>query len=127
MKSSVLILILVFFIKSGDSKAAAEFTWLNKTNCTMTVTFKDASMNIIFSTSSSGGAPLCLSGVATIEIADACGAVQVFDPCGNFISFSGIKCFCNPNIWVVHFNRDICTPAGNLCGPGATVLSFSVY
>ena len=121
------ILILAFFATTADSKADAEFTWVNKTNCPITVIFKDASMNVIFSTSAFGGAPVCLSGVATIEIADACGAIQIFDPCGNFISFSGVKCFCNPNIWVVHFSRDVCTPAGNLCGPGSTIINFSVY
>ena len=123
----------LFFLASFESKATNyEFTWVNTTSCTVTVTVKDALNTVLYSSSSGTTSAVCLTNAFTVEITDNCGYTVIYDACGNFLSSSGTKCtncVCSPlpcRSWVETLGSN-CGPASpTICGPGSLLLTVSV-
>lgn len=120
----IAILSFVLFLASFESKAAAEFTWINHTGCALTVSFYDASSTLLYSSSSCCGAATCISGISYIEITDACGGVWRYTACGVLMSGypTGTPCAC---VWTPNWGGT-CGPAGGMCGPGSTLITIDI-
>lgn len=119
----IAILSCMLFLASFESKAAAEFTWINNSGCALTITFKNSLNAVIYTTSTSGGPAVCLTGINTIEITDACGGLWIYNACGVLSAPpSGTPCACS---WIPNWGGS-CGPAGGLCGPGSTLLTLNI-
>jgi hypothetical protein len=120
----MVILLCAIFLANAEVKAATEFTWVNNTGCALTITFYDASNTVLYSSSTSGGAAVCISGVSYIEISDACGGVWRYNACGVLQAGYpiGTPCACT---WNANWGGS-CGPAGPTCGPGSTLTTLNI-